>query len=147
LAAYDGDGELKKASSKENTMKASPALSTTLKPWPAMPSDLPEIIRRRAEEIYFREGGLPGRDLQNWVQAEYEIVREQAAVFKHGAAVVVRVDGVRYVGEYSSDSSAGYAPGEFKRGDPVPVRFNEGKMFLKRRNGTELETHIVRASR
>ena len=123
------------------------AICTTPKPWPAMSSDLPEIIRRRAEEVYAREGRVPGRDIQNWMQAEYEILREQAAAFAHGAAVVVRVEGLRYVGEYYSDDAAGYAPGEFKRGDPVPVRFVGSKMFLKRRNGTELETQVVRASR
>ncbi len=123
------------------------AVSSTPKPWPALPSDLPEIIRRRAEEIYTRNGGAPGQDMQNWVQAEYEILVEQTARFAHGAAVVVRVGGVKYVGEYQSDSASGYVPGEFKHGDPVPVRFHAGKMFLKRRNGTELETHIVEQSR
>lgn len=119
-------------------------ISTTPKPWPARPTDLPEIIRRRAEEIYARNGALPGRDLQNWKEAEIEILQEQAALFAHGSAVVVRVNGVQYVGEYRLNSSGDYMPGEFKHGDPVPVRFLDGKMFLKRPNGAELETHIVK---
>ncbi len=129
-------------------MKDSPATGcTTPKPWLALSTDLPEIIRRRAEEIYARNGALPGRDMQNWVQAEYEILCEQSALFPHGSAVVVRVEGVQYVGEYRLNSSDGYTPGEFKQGDPVPVRFYESKMFLKRPNGMELETHIVQQSR
>ena len=30
-------------------------------------------IRRRAYEIYLERGGLPGRELEDWLQAEYEI--------------------------------------------------------------------------
>jgi hypothetical protein len=35
-----------------------------------------EAIRIRAEEIYIRNGRIPGRDLDNWTQAETEILRE-----------------------------------------------------------------------
>jgi hypothetical protein len=38
--------------------------------------DLREAIRRRAEEIYVRNGRIPGREVENWVQAEKEILRE-----------------------------------------------------------------------
>jgi hypothetical protein len=30
-------------------------------------------IRRRAYEIYLERGGLPGRELEDWLQAEYEL--------------------------------------------------------------------------
>ena len=40
------------------------------------PTDLQEAIRRRAEEIYIRNGKIPGHDLENWAQAEHEIMRE-----------------------------------------------------------------------
>jgi hypothetical protein len=36
-------------------------------------------IRRRAYEIYLERGGLPGQELEDWVQAEREI--ESAAHF------------------------------------------------------------------
>ena len=36
-------------------------------------------IRRRAHEIYVERGGLPGQELQDWLQAEREI--ESAAHF------------------------------------------------------------------
>ena len=36
-------------------------------------------IRRRAYEIYLERGGLPGSELEDWLQAEYELQR--AAVF------------------------------------------------------------------
>jgi hypothetical protein len=106
------------------------------------PPDLQEAIRRRAEEIFTRTGKLPGRDLQNWAQAESEILREFSAVTRR-FAVVVKVDGVQYVGEYSPSASGGYHPGEFGAGAPVPVRFEGEKMFIIRANGQELETTVV----
>ena len=36
-------------------------------------------IRRRAFEIYLERGGLPGRELEDWLQAENEF--ETAALF------------------------------------------------------------------
>lgn len=106
-------------------------------------SDLQEAIRRRAEEIYLESGRLPGRDLENWSQAEQEIMRGLATKLAHRKAVVVRVDGVQYVGEYEPESCDGYLPGEFGAGAAVPVRFEGGKMFVRRPNGRELETTIV----
>ena len=38
--------------------------------------DLHELTRRRAEEIYIRNGRIPGRDVENWTQAEEEIRAE-----------------------------------------------------------------------
>jgi len=35
-----------------------------------------EQIARRAREIYQRNGAQPGRDLENWLQAEAELKRE-----------------------------------------------------------------------
>jgi hypothetical protein len=105
-------------------------------------SDLREKIRRRAEEIYYRSGRIQGRDLENWGQAEREI-RSELKKTTHRTAVVVRINGVQYVGEYRPESSGGYTPGEFDPGAPVPIRFDGEKMFLKRSNGKELETRIV----
>lgn len=116
--------------------------------WPTPSLDQHEAIRRRAEEIYIRSGRIPGRDLENWAQAEQEILQEsaqlQAAVNPaRRTAIVVKVNGVQYVGEYTADSCDGYTPGEFAKGVPVPVRFHGDKMFVKRPNGKELETTIV----
>ena len=124
--------------------------------------NLQEAIRHRAEQIYNQNGRIPGLDLENWSQAEQEIMQELAtgAAEKGGpfkpdfglngekheekrTAVVVRVQGMQYIGEYSPESSAGYRPGEFGSGASVPVRFDGDKMFLTRPNGTELETTIV----
>src|SRR5277367_77354 len=69
--------------------------------WSSPPSDLHEAIRRRAEEIYHRNGKVPGRDMQNWSQAEAEILQELSAA-THGPAVVVNVEGIQYVGEYTA---------------------------------------------
>jgi len=122
-------------SSHRNTQKP--------KPWPTPSPEQHEAIRRRAEEIYIRSGRIPGRDLENWSQAEEEILREFVAVPARRKAVVISVNGVKYVGEYDPASSGGYTPGEFGSGAPVPVRFDGTKMFVKRPNGHELETTIV----
>ena len=103
-------------------------------------ANLQEAIRRRAEEIYIRKGKIPGHDLENWAQAEQEILREPLP----RTAIVVRVAGAEYVGEYRSPSSDGYCPGEFGRGAAVPVRFQGDKMFVQRPNGKILETTIVK---
>jgi len=113
-------------------------------PQPSAPAGLQEAIRRRAEEIYVRNGRIPGRDLENWAQAEREVLNESAAFPARRTAVVVTVNGVKYVGEYDPASSGGYTPGEFGAGARVPVRFDGDKMFVKRPNGKELETTIVK---
>jgi len=114
----------------------------TLRPAPS--PDLHEAIRRRAEEIYIRNGRIPGRDLENWAQAEQEITRETAEHPARRTAIVVKVNGVQYVGEYAFEAAGGYAPGEFTKGVAVPVRFEGDRMFVKRPNGKELETRIVK---
>lgn len=106
-------------------------------------SDRHDAIGHRAEEIYIRSGRIPGRDIENWIQAEKEILSE-AAGHLHRTAVAVKVSGVYYVGEYSVDSADGYVPGEFAVGDPITVRFDGNKMFVRRNSGRELETTIVK---
>jgi hypothetical protein len=106
--------------------------------------NLHELIRRRAEEIYYRSGCIPGRDLENWSLAEKEIHEEAATQAARRTAVVIKVRGVVYVGEYIRDFSDGYTPGEFAKGEPVPVRFDGDKMFVTRPNGRELETTVVK---
>jgi len=115
----------------------------TPNPRPAPSARQQEAIRRRAEEIYIRNGRIPGRDLENWAQAEQEIMREAAGAPARRTAVVVTVNGVKYIGEYDPASAGGYTPGEFQAGARVRVRFEGDKMFVKRPNGQELETRIV----
>lgn len=107
--------------------------------------DFEEAIRRRAEEIYIRNGRIPGRDMENWAQAESEIRAEiRTTDPKPRRAIVIKINGVQYVGEYRLDSSDGYHPGEFEPGAPIPVRFDDDKMFVTRPDGRELETTIVK---
>lgn len=120
------------------------AAANTPNPWPTVVADRHEAIRRRAEEIYIRNGRVPGRDLDNWAQAEQEILREFGEQSVRKTAIIVRVNGTEYIGEYSPESSDGYVPGEFGAGTSVPVRFHGDKMFVKRPNGKELETTIVK---
>jgi hypothetical protein len=102
-----------------------------------------EAIGRRATELYQRSGAVPGHDLDNWCAAEAEIIRESAG-YRTRLAIVVNVNGVVYTGEYESAAAEGYVPGEWKPGDPVPVRFSGDKLYLLRGNGRELETTIVK---
>jgi len=106
--------------------------------------ELHDAIRRRAEEIYIRNGRISGCDVQNWVQAEQEILREAAERSSRRTAVVIKVNGTQYIGEYGTESAEGYTPGEFAAGDPVPVRFEGGHMFVQRPNGRELKTTLVK---
>jgi hypothetical protein len=110
----------------------------------AAPVDLHKAIERRAEEIYIRNGQVPGRDTENWLQAEAEIRQEFGHRLDRRSAIVINVDGVQYVGEYTPETSFDYHPGEFAGGQPVSVRFDGDKMFVKRPNGTELETTLVK---
>ena len=111
-------------------------------PFRVFAADLQDAIRRRAEEIYIQNGRIPGRDVQNWTQAEREIM-EQAAERNQRTAIIVRVNGVKYVGAYRPELADGYVPGEFAVGASVPVRLKGDKMYVKRPNGKELETTIV----
>ncbi len=107
------------------------------------PAVLQEAIRTRAEEVYRRSGAVQGHDLENWRQAEAEIMREIASQVSR-PAVVVNVEGVVYTGEYNVAASGGYLPGEWKVGDRVRVRLEGDRLFLRRPNGRELETSIVK---
>ena len=117
---------------------------STNRPWPVPAIDRHEAIRRRAEEIYVRSGKVPGHDLENWMQAEEEILRESFPGPANRKAVVVKVNGIHYVGEYDLSSAGGYTPGELAKGSAIPVRFAGKKMFVKRPNGLELQTTVVK---
>jgi len=106
-------------------------------------SQLQEAIRRRATELFLKGGEIDGHDTENWYQAEAEILRESAGTPLR-RAIVVNVQGVVYTGEYECTSADGYIPGEWKPGDPVPVRLAGDKLYLRRPNGHELQTTIVK---
>jgi hypothetical protein len=105
--------------------------------------ELESLIRRRAEEIYHQSGDLDGRDLQNWQQAEAEILRETGSYLTR-AAVVINLQGVVYTGEYDLVTAGDYMPGEWKAGDKVSVRLEGDRLFLRRPNGRVLETYVVK---
>jgi hypothetical protein len=102
-----------------------------------------QAIRRRATELYQRSGAVPGHDAENWCQAEAEILRESAGS-RVRRAIVVNIQGVVYTGEYDCTSADGYTPGEWRPGDPIPVRLAGDKLFLRRPNGRELKTTVVK---
>jgi hypothetical protein len=106
-------------------------------------TQLQEAIRRRATELFHKGGGIAGRDADNWYQAEAEILRESTGS-PIRRAIVVNVQGVVYTGEYECTSAEGYTPGEWRAGDPIPVRLAGDKLYLRRPNGRELQTTIVK---
>jgi hypothetical protein len=105
--------------------------------------ELRTAIRDRAAELYRQSGAVEGHDLDNWRQAEAEIMRETGADFSR-AAVVVNVAGVVYTAEYDVATTDGYLPGEWKTGDRVRVRLEGDKLFLRRPNGLELQTIVIK---
>jgi hypothetical protein len=107
------------------------------------PPRIQETIRRRATELFQRSGAVPGHDLENWCQAEFEILQEQAAHLIR-PAVVIKLQGVLYTCEYEPDSAGSYAPGEWKSGDPVPLRIAGDKFYIRRHDGSELETTVTK---
>jgi len=108
----------------------------------------PEVeaaIRRRAERLYEQRGRTPGHQVEDWLQAEAEVLREiELARAPKPAFVAVRFAGAVYTGEYDANHSDGYSPGEFRTGSPVEIRFAADRMYVKRPNGKELEARIVR---
>jgi hypothetical protein len=107
------------------------------------PFEVREAIRRRAAELYQKSAGIEGHDAENWYQAEAEIIRESGMHLAR-RAVVVNVQGVVYTGEYDCGTADGYTPGEWKPGDPIPIRLAGDKLYLRRSNGQELKTTIVK---
>ncbi len=121
-----------------------------------------ESIRRRAEELYVQSGRLAGRDLENWAQAEQEVdwdlavssavlgldttqaeAHATAPVVPSRKAIVLRISGKEYVGEYDPESSDGYRAGEFAPGIAVPIRLLGNVMLVVRPNGKVLKTTII----
>jgi hypothetical protein len=105
---------------------------------------LQNAIRARAKQLYQQGGGAPGHDFENWCRAESEVLQESAAPAFARPAVVIHVGSVVYTGEYDAASADGYRPGEWMAGDRIPVRLEGDKLFLRRPNGRELETSVVK---
>jgi len=113
-----------------------------------------EAVRQRAQQLYELHGKMPGHDLENWMQAEAEVRARLAAqvvsspcdsekqpTLRH---LRIKIDGVIYTGEYDPVTAGDYAPTEFDAGAPVEVLFEGDVMILKRQNGEQLRTRIVR---
>jgi hypothetical protein len=47
-----------------------------------VPPPTPEAIRLRAHEIFLARGGIPGRELEDWLLAEQEL-KQPARGFQH----------------------------------------------------------------
>jgi hypothetical protein len=49
---------------------------------PLKPPSTEEEIRQRAHQIFLARGGAPGRELDDWLLAEYQIFRERIEEFR-----------------------------------------------------------------
>ena len=128
---------------------------------------LEEAIARRARELYELRGRVEGHDLEDWLQAEAEMTgkiakqekpsddtrrAEQivqppapaAPVNRKPAFFNVKVDGVLYTVEYDSNHCDSYRPGMLKRGQPLQLRLEEDKLYVKLPNSKELETKVIK---
>lgn len=64
---------MKKTKLKKNQpYESSPTIKT-----PALPP-APEEIRQRAHEIFLSRGGIPGRELEDWLLAEHQLKQERS---------------------------------------------------------------------
>lgn len=107
--------------------------------------EIEEAIRRRAEKLYEERGRAPGHEVEDWVKAEAEVLHEiEIESAPKPAFVSIRFEGAVFTGEYDAKRCDGYVPGEFRAAAPVEIRFETGKMYVKRPNGKELETRVVR---
>ena len=102
--------DLKKGPGKKEKY-AVPTQPFSQSPKAVVRAELQDSIRRRAEEIYIQSGQLPGRDLENWMQAEREILEQEPTVDLR-CAIIVKINGVKYLCEYCPQLSDGYVPGE-----------------------------------
>ncbi len=61
--------------------------------------------------------------------------------------ISVQIDDLIYVGQYIAPNKNSYQPGDLTVNDPIEVRFEKDKMILKRPNGKELETKLMKKTR
>ena len=61
--------------------------------------------------------------------------------------ITVQLGQMTYVGEYRAAFLWSYEPKEWVVNDPIEVRFEKDKMFIKRPNGKELKTKVVKRIR
>lgn len=110
---------------------------------PASSSSALETLRRHGAQICEISHAAKRYDAENCYQAEAEVLRE-STLQSLRRAIVVNIEGVVYTGEYECGAADGYVPGEWKAGDPIAVRVAGDKLYLRRRNGREIETTIVK---
>lgn len=131
------------------------------------PDALKQAIARRARELYQMRGCEEGHALEDWLRAEAEVTGKWDTQGKHsaesssegekprspasGGAVGsksaffnVKVDGVLYTVEYDPSRCDSYRPGMLRKGQPVELRFEQDKVYLKLPNCKELEAKVVR---
>ena len=131
---------------------------------------LEEAIGRRARELYDLRGRVEGHDLEDWLQAEAELtgkIEKQekpshektcvegtewpsppaAPANRKPAFFNVKVDGVLYTVEYDSNRCDSYNPGMLKKGQPLQLRLEDNKLYVKLPNNQELETKVIKKVR
>lgn len=124
---------------------------------------LEKLIAQRAQELYELRGREEGHALEDWLRAEGEVraklgtqgklsdqvsgagsVRIPTAAGLTAAFFKIRVGDVIYTLQYDPQHCDAYRPGMLKKGQPVELRFEEDKVYMKLPNARELEAKVVR---
>jgi hypothetical protein len=105
-------------------------------------SDPRQPLRHRGEG---RRVGAGQAELewQDCREGEAEVLRESGTCLTR-ASVVINLEGVVYTGEYDFATAGDYMAGEWQGGDRIPVRLAGDRLYLRRPDGRELETQVVR---
>lgn len=133
---------------------------------------LQEAITRRAGELYQQRGCVDGHALEDWLQAEAEVTAQfrsqenaseekpasesssdaekpkppalDAPVSRKSGFFKLKVDDVIYTVEYDPARCDSYRPGMLRKGQPVELRFEDDRIFMKLPNSRELEAKVVK---
>jgi hypothetical protein len=102
-----------------------------------------DAIVRRARELWEQRGRVDGHADEDWAQAEAEIKQQLGHSRRVTPAfLAVKANGCVYTCRYDRSTDA-YRPGDLNPGEPVRLRFEGEKLYLKFHD-SELETTIVR---
>ena len=103
-------------------------------------------VRRRAQRLFEEGGRVLGHEVEDWLEAERELIEESVKAPAPPAYIVVKLNGVTYTGEYDPSHCDGYRPGEFEVSAPVRVRVDREQLIIQRPGGQQLQARIVRRS-
>ena len=76
VTSKNGERKIAPAKTTATVKRTAPARKPVTKPKPVKPAPTREEIAKRAFEIYMGRGQVPGREQEDWAQAERELLAE-----------------------------------------------------------------------